>query len=52
MLRAEGMASTEWQIGKTKVFLRSCVHEPLEEKRRQVLRLNKKHFKGIVYNGS
>jgi hypothetical protein len=25
-------------VGKTKVFLRSCVHEPLEERRRQVLR--------------
>jgi hypothetical protein len=24
-------------VGKTKVFLRSCVHEPLEERRRQVL---------------
>jgi myosin heavy subunit len=26
------------RAGKTKVFLRSCVHEPLEERRRQVQR--------------
>lgn len=28
---------TEWQIGKTKVFLRSKVHEPLEDSRKQVI---------------
>jgi len=28
---------TEWQIGKTKVFLRSKVHEPLEDARNQVI---------------
>lgn len=28
---------TEWQIGKTKVFLRSVVHEPLEDARKQVI---------------
>ncbi|CAG2164873.1 unnamed protein product, partial [Oppiella nova] len=28
------MAKTEWQIGKNKVFLRSTVHEPLEEHRK------------------
>lgn len=28
---------TEWQMGKTKVFLRSCVHEPLEDARKQVI---------------
>lgn len=30
----------EWQIGKTKVFLRSIVHEPLEDARKQVINLN------------
>jgi len=29
------MPTREWQIGKTKVFLRSCVYEPLEERRRK-----------------
>ncbi|KAF4519964.1 hypothetical protein B566_EDAN005464, partial [Ephemera danica] len=29
--------TTEWQIGRTKVFLRRCVHEPLEEMRMQVV---------------
>ncbi|XP_054169139.1 myosin-I heavy chain-like [Oppia nitens] len=28
------MPKTEWQIGKTKVFLRLTVHEPLEEQRK------------------
>ncbi|KAL1129897.1 hypothetical protein AAG570_012841 [Ranatra chinensis] len=27
----------EWQIGKTKVFLRGCAHEPLEDLRNQVV---------------
>lgn len=27
----------EWQIGKHKVFLRSCAHEPLEDSRNQIL---------------
>ncbi|XP_065337421.1 myosin-VIIa isoform X3 [Cloeon dipterum] len=29
--------SSEWQVGKTKLFLRRCVHEPLEERRSQVV---------------
>lgn len=28
---------TEWQLGKTKIFLRSRVHEPLEDARKQVI---------------
>lgn len=28
---------TEWQLGKSKVFLRSVVHEPLEDARKQVI---------------
>ena len=38
MLKSEGMAGSEWQLGKTKVFLRSNIHEPLEEKRLSILR--------------
>ncbi|EEC00223.1 myosin, putative [Ixodes scapularis] len=32
------MPKIEWQIGKTKVFLRSSVYDPLEEARRKLLR--------------
>ena len=37
MLKNEGMSSSEWQLGKTKVFLRSCVVEPLEDKRLSII---------------
>ena len=33
----QGMPSMEWQIGKNKIFVRGCVHEPLEEKRLRTL---------------
>lgn len=31
------MPQSEWQMGKSKVFLRSCVHEPLEDARKKVI---------------
>lgn len=31
------MPTSEWQVGRTKVFLRSVVHEPLEDARKQVI---------------
>ena len=37
LLQAEGMPPREWQIGKTKLFLRGCVHEPLEERRLAII---------------
>ncbi|KAJ4450489.1 hypothetical protein ANN_01914 [Periplaneta americana] len=37
LIKEQGVSSTEWQIGKAKVFLRSCVHEPLEDGRNQVV---------------
>ncbi|GFG30755.1 hypothetical protein Cfor_00160, partial [Coptotermes formosanus] len=37
LIKEQGVSSTEWQIGKTKVFMRSSVHEPLEEGRNQVV---------------
>ncbi len=39
ILRSLNIPETEWQIGKTKVFLRHTVFEPLEEKRRALLGL-------------
>lgn len=37
MIKEQGVPSTEWQIGKRKVFIRSCVHEPLEDGRSKVV---------------
>lgn len=37
ILKALKIPETEWQIGKTKVFLRHTVFEPLEERRRALL---------------
>ena len=38
ILKSFNVPDTEWQIGKTKVFLRHTVFEPLEEKRRELLK--------------
>lgn len=38
ILKSLKVPDTEWQIGKTKVFLRHTVFEPLEEKRRELLK--------------
>ena len=32
-MKQHGLPEREWQMGKTKIFLRHCVHEPLEDKR-------------------
>jgi myosin-7 len=37
IIRSLKIPETEWQIGKTKVFLRHTVFEPLEERRRVLL---------------
>ncbi|XP_015184987.1 PREDICTED: unconventional myosin-X isoform X2 [Polistes dominula] len=40
LISSQGIPETEWQIGKTKVFLRSYVHEPLEDCRNQMVSSN------------
>ncbi|XP_076666886.1 unconventional myosin 81F isoform X2 [Andrena cerasifolii] len=40
LISSQGIPETEWQIGKTKVFLRSYVHEPLEDSRNQMVTSN------------
>lgn len=37
VIKELNVPSTEWQLGKTKIFLRSLVHEPLEDARKQVI---------------
>lgn len=37
MIRELNIPQSEWQVGKSKVFLRSVVHEPLEDARKQVI---------------
>lgn len=37
VIKELNVPTTEWQIGKSKVFLRSVVHEPLEDARKQVI---------------
>ena len=50
ILQTLKMAKTEWQIGKTKVFLRATIHEPLEEQRKALCNrmavVIQKRFKG------
>ena len=36
-MQTEGLPSSQWQLGKSKIFLRGCVHEPLEDKRLSLL---------------
>lgn len=40
LIGRQNISQKEWQIGKTKVFLRSYVHEPLEDSRNQVITRN------------
>lgn len=37
MINELNIPQSEWQVGKSKVFLRSVVHEPLEDARKQVI---------------
>lgn len=37
VIKELNVPQTEWQMGKTKIFLRSNVHEPLEDARKQVI---------------
>lgn len=37
LIESHKIHKTEWQIGKTKVFMRSHVHEPLEETRNKMI---------------
>lgn len=37
MIKELNIPPSEWQVGKSKVFLRSSVHEPLEDARKQVI---------------
>ncbi|XP_063991813.1 myosin-VIIa isoform X1 [Diachasmimorpha longicaudata] len=40
LIKSQGIEETEWQIGRTKVFLRSYVHEPLEDSRNKLVTRN------------
>ncbi|XP_055373723.1 myosin-I heavy chain isoform X2 [Condylostylus longicornis] len=37
VIKELNVPTTEWQLGKSKVFLRSRVHEPLEDARKQII---------------
>lgn len=53
LIETYNVPKTEWQLGKTKVFLRSHVHEPLEEARNKLVTsravLIQKTFRMYVY---
>ncbi|CAH0550688.1 unnamed protein product [Brassicogethes aeneus] len=38
LIESHNLPKTEWQLGKTKVFIRSHVHEPLEDTRNKMLK--------------
>lgn len=38
LIESHNVPKTEWQLGKTKVFMRPHVHEPLEEARNKLVR--------------
>ncbi|XP_014299104.1 myosin-I heavy chain isoform X1 [Microplitis demolitor] len=40
LIKAQGIPETEWQLGRTKVFLRNYVHEPLEDTRNKMVTWN------------
>lgn len=52
LLENHNIPQTEWQVGKTKVFMRSHVHEPLEETRNKMVTskaiLIQKTFRGYI----
>lgn len=37
VIKELNVPQTEWQMGRSKIFLRCCVHEPLEDARKQVI---------------
>ena len=37
LMETQGLPRREWQVGKAKIFLRACVHEPIEDKRMHTL---------------
>ncbi|TRY72029.1 hypothetical protein TCAL_01120 [Tigriopus californicus] len=51
IMDTQGLPKTEWQIGKTKVFLRTAAHEPLEDRRICLINQSsvviQKRFKGF-----
>ncbi|KAF7267243.1 hypothetical protein GWI33_019512 [Rhynchophorus ferrugineus] len=38
LIESYNLPKTEWQLGKTKVFMRSHIHEPLEDTRNKMLK--------------
>ncbi|XP_022246796.1 unconventional myosin-X-like, partial [Limulus polyphemus] len=52
ILKSTDVAISEWQIGRSKVFLRGSMHEPLEDKRKILVKamaiVIQKHWKRFV----